>query len=97
MKVELSDWIVVEDYCALRIIKNSDPEKIENRVAFIEKTPRIRVGEFTNRDEDFKNWEQGDKGSGGSGDHEALGQYGFDPDSRAWCDEELIKLGYIIK
>ncbi len=96
-EIKLSPWIVVDGYCATRIIEGTDFEKIENRVAFIEKTPRVRVSEFTTQD-DWKNWSQGPKGSGGASDedHEALGQYGFDSKSREWCDSELIKMGYIL-
>ena len=45
MKFEtLSDWIMdEEDCCAMRIYKGGDPEKVADRVAFIEKTPRVRV------------------------------------------------------
>ncbi len=39
---QLSDWIMVE-HCATRVIKGGDPMNIEHRVAFIEKTPRVRI------------------------------------------------------
>ncbi len=42
---------------------------------------------------DCANWRGGPKGSGGP-DPEANGYYGFDMDSRAWCDAELLALGY---
>lgn len=83
--MELSDWIIIEDYYATRVLKGSDSSKVENRVAFIEKTPRIRISSFTDEDNDFKNWKFGDKGS----------DYGFDEASRKWCDDELLKIGYI--
>lgn len=38
----LSDWIMIGD-CATRIIKGGDVNNILDRVAFIEKTPRIRL------------------------------------------------------
>ncbi len=85
--MELSDWIVIDGYCATRVLKGTDPNQVNNRVAFIEKTPRVKIGNY---------WVQGDKGSGGAytDDHEKLGQYGFDVESRNWCDSELKKLGY---
>lgn len=92
----LSGWIVVYDFCAMRIIEGSDPNDIANRVAFIEKTPRIRVNPFTT-DGDHKNWRSGLKGIGCSaGEEKASGAYGYDIRSRIWCDMELIKLGYHI-
>lgn len=39
--MKLSKWIDVDGYCATRVIYGTDPQKEENRVAFIEKTPRI--------------------------------------------------------
>jgi hypothetical protein len=83
--MKLSNWIIIEDYCATRVLDGTDSSKIENRVAFIEKTPRIRVAPFTEID-DYKNWKYGSKGS----------EYGMDEESRKWCDDELIKLGYIL-
>lgn len=94
-KVKLSDWIVIDGYCATRIIEGTDENLVENRMAFIEKTPSVRLSPFK-EDDDFENWEQGDKGSGGAytDNHEKLGQYGFDTESRAWCDNRLKELGY---
>jgi hypothetical protein len=80
---ELSGWIIVHEYCATRVIKGTNQYDVRNRVAFIEKSPRVRVKPYTNID-DYKNWKYGDKGS----------DYGRDEDSRKWCDEELIKMGY---
>ena len=84
---ELSEWIVIDGYCGTRVLKGSDHNVVDNRIAFIEKTPRIFNG---------TEWIYGPKGSGGAytEDHEKLGQYGFDPESREWCDIELKKLGY---
>lgn len=95
--MKVSDWIVVDGYCATRIVAGGNVENVADRVAFIEKTPRVRVGPMKDNDwTDCNNWKYGDKGEGGSWDedHEMLGQYGFDPDSRYWCDNELKKLGY---
>lgn len=38
----LSNWIVLDD-CLMRVLKGTDPENVSNRVAFIEKTPRVRI------------------------------------------------------
>ncbi len=84
--MKLTDWIIIDGYCATRALEGADYNKVENRVAFIEKTPRVRVAPFTNEDEDFKNWKYGCKGS----------DWGMDEDSRKWCDDELLKLGYDI-
>lgn len=93
--LNLSPWIVVNNYCATRVIAGTDFRLIENRVAFIEKTPRIRVRPYSNRAEDWKNWKQGDKGCGG-GNARLNKTYGFDPESRKWCDQELTALGYVL-
>lgn len=77
-----------DDHCYMRILLGTDENLIENRVAFIEKTPRVRIGAFTDRDSDWKNWEQGSKGCGPD--------YGEDPVSREWCDTRLRELGYIV-
>ena len=92
---KLSTWIVVDGYCAMRIIEHANPDDISMRVAFIEKTPRIRISPFTNSSTDHINWSQGPKGSGCSaGDEEREQAYGFDPESRAWCDMMLMAAGY---
>jgi len=98
--IKLSPWTVTDDYCAMRYVEGTDPEKVENRVAFIEKTPRIRTGAYDHSkcwSEDWVNWTQGPKGSGGPDGHIPENElYGFYPPSREWCDEELVKLGYIL-
>lgn len=93
---QLSDWIVVDDCCAMRIIKASDPAVIANRIAFIEKTPRIRIRPFSKSEyHEQNNWRQGEKGMGGSdGNIPENGLYGFYQPSRDWCDEQLLKMGY---
>jgi hypothetical protein len=51
---KLSAWINVE-HCSTRVLFGTDPEVVKNRVAFIEKTPRVLInGE----------WVSGNKGSG---------------------------------
>lgn len=63
--MKVSPWIIEDGYCAMRVLEGTDPSVIANRVAFIEKTPRVRVAPFTNNEYDFRNWKQGPKGSGG--------------------------------
>ncbi len=41
--MELSEWIVIDGYCATRVKLGTDPNNVENRIAFIEKTPSVRV------------------------------------------------------
>ena len=67
----VSDWIEDQENegCFMRVLADSNPLLIENRVAFIEKTPRVRIHLYTERD-DYKNWKIGRKGSG-----EELGRY----------------------
>lgn len=95
---KLSEWIVVDDYCATRVYLGTDPSNPINRVAFIEKTPRVRMTEFIDDNKERHNWFSGPKGSGGSGGSEGHipenELYGFYPKSREWCDETLKNLGY---
>lgn len=83
----LSPWIDVE-HCSLRCYAGTDPTDIANRVAFIEKTPRIRTAAFTDTGNDWRGWVEGPKGCG-----DECGRY--EP-SRAWCDEQLRNLGYVL-
>lgn len=94
IKLNLSPWIVVNDHCATRVLAGTDFRLIENRVAFIEKTARIRVLPYTNT-KDWNNWKGGHKGMGG-GNARLDKTYGFDPESRKWCDQELLALGYVL-
>jgi hypothetical protein len=96
---ELTPWIA-EEHCAMRVLRGKDPAVIANRVAFIEKTPRVRIAhadEPWSYSNDSSKWWQGPKGSGGSGNAEREQTYGFDPESRAWCDEQLVALGYVLE
>ena len=87
-RLKVSPWIVVQGYCATRVIEGTDPSRVENRVAFIEKSPRILVN---------GNWIYGPKGCGGHDGHIAKNElYGFYPPSRKWCDEMLVKHGAIL-
>jgi len=90
---DLSDWIIIDDYYATRIVKDGDVNNISNRVAFIEKTPRVRISKnkfcIETKDgcyaQDKDIWLQGFKGSS---------DYGRDIDSRKWCDDMLKLLGW---
>lgn len=105
--MKLSKWIVVDGYCATRVFFDTDPADVRNRLAFIEKAPRVKltVGKYGIENEIKNNvsccgaprssaWIFGPKGSGGSGDAEKEGNYGFNSESRKWCDDILILLGY---
>lgn len=86
--MKVSKW-VMQDHCSMRYLLGTDPEQIENRVAFIEKTPRVRVLPY-NGDwlYDFKNWKEGPKG--------CAPEYGMYQPSRDWCDQQLLTMGYIL-
>lgn len=85
--VKVSPWLRVDGHCACRTISGASIA-VENRVAFIEKTPRILVnGE----------WLYGPKGDGGEdGENPANELYGFCPASREWCDAALREHGAIL-
>lgn len=85
--MKLSAW-VMEDHCSMRYVLGTDHEEIENRVAFIEKTPRVRIAAYTEYFHDYKNWKQGPKG--------CAPEYGQYQPSRDWCDMQLIEMGYIL-
>ncbi len=83
--VKLSPWTPDTDgaYCSMRYIEGTDPSVIANRVAFIEKTPRVRAYPFTNDSDDWKNWHAGWKGDDG-----------WCEVAQGWCDQHLLSLGY---
>lgn len=84
--VRVSEWVIVGGHGAARIIEGGDPNNVNHRVAFIEKTPRVRIrSAFLGRNqwEDFLNWADGPKGNGA-----------FDENSRTWCDTALKLFGY---
>ena len=81
---EVGPWTLCEGG-VYRALIDRNGEVIANRVAFIEKTPRVRIrsaslGEF---EKDHLNWASGCKGDGPE-----------DQWSRAWCDEALELFGY---
>ena len=88
---ELSDWIVIDNYCATRIVKNGKVENVSDRVAFIEKSPRVRVNknklcmENNHACAISDAWLYGGRGSS---------DYGRDIESRKWCDDMLKLLGW---
>jgi len=69
--------MIVEGHCAARTLNGQ-------RVAFIEKTPRVKHPETGE-------WIYGSKGAGGIGVDDCNG--GYQP-SRDWADAKLIELGY---
>lgn len=81
--MKASNWLRFND-CSMRIIEGTDSRIIDNRVAFIEKTPRVRVRSANFGDQDLWNWAEGPfKGHGPT-----------DPESMEWCDAMLKLLGY---
>lgn len=86
-------WFTVEEYCACLVRPGGNPEKVEDRIAFIEKTPRVRVERFSVSDlggtpatslNGKVVWLSGPKGDG----HECGA---FQP-SRDWCERVLDAL-----
>ena len=80
-------WHVVEDGAGACLVKvDGDPNVVADRVAFIEKTPRIRIRMFTNRSDDWLNWAQRSfKGDGVD-----------DIESREWCENALVLFGHTL-
>lgn len=84
--MKVGPWTLVEGGCgATRVRLGGNIDNISDRVAFIEKTPRIRVrSDSLLNDRDFLNWASGPfKGDGPN-----------DPESREWCDKALVLFGY---
>lgn len=92
--MNVSEWIVVDGYCAARIVEGGDINNVADRVAFIEKTPRVRTDVFAGYAEEQGKWLQGPKGSGGNLETDGETIYGFYQPSRDWCDEQLKEMGY---
>lgn len=88
--LKLSPWTLTTDGCgAYRCRINRDGENdVSARVAFIEKTPRVRIRPDNEMYgiNDCYNWaERPFKGDGPE-----------DQESRDWCDSMLVLLGYEI-
>lgn len=95
---KITNWVFEED-CAYRHYVGTDGTKPENRVALIEKTPRVRIREYHLGVERGR-WRDGEEwierrwpehldwcyGLKGDGPH--------DPESLAWCDGMLKAIGY---
>lgn len=75
----LSPWILVDGYCAMRYKLGEDPSVYGSRVAFVEKTARVRL---LTEDEQ---WEVVNKSS----------DYGMSEESLEYCDNKLTQLGFI--
>lgn len=82
--IKLSAWMADPDggHCSMRIIEGTDPSEVANRVAFIEKTPRVRIKAF-DPNQDWKGWHQAWKGDDG-----------WDAVAQGWCDAHLQAMGY---
>lgn len=86
----LSEWITVEEHCATRVVKGTDPSLIENRVAFIEKTGRVRVLPYDHslsELDDCDKWVTVYKGNS---------EYGENKTTRQKCDQVLKGMGYLL-
>lgn len=86
--LKLGPWTPTTDgFAAYRCLLGKDgANDVAHRVAFIEKTPRVRIRSYSN-DYGFRdsfNWaERPFKGDGPN-----------DVESKAWCDSMLKLLGY---
>jgi hypothetical protein len=91
---KLSPWIP-DEHAAYRCFEGTDGSDAASRVAFIEKTPSVRMIASPKEGSKRNGWVQGNKGSGGEDGHIPENElYGFYPPSRQWCDEALVMLGY---
>jgi hypothetical protein len=94
-------WQMI-DHAAVRVINGGDINNIADRIAFIEKTPRVRIRCYTIGEQKMFN-DRGDtvrtdrqwpdflnwcEGYKGDGADDAL--------SRKWCDQMLVALGYTL-
>lgn len=77
-------WYIVDGCGACLVKAGGRPENIEDRVALIEKTPRVRISHrHDNQSQEHRNWKPGPKGDDA-----------MDEESRAWCVDELKSLGW---
>jgi hypothetical protein len=97
MNKVLSKWIN-DEYCVMRVIAGSDPNDVKNRYAFIEKTARIKIDSNEYGVERIR----GGVSVCSSADHSNLniwvfgpkGTCGGDEETKKWCDNMLIALGW---
>lgn len=75
------NWHIIDGYCAALIKEGGDPNNVSDRIAFIEKTPRILIG---------GRWVSGPKGAGGNIEEDGETIYGFYQPSRDWVEEQII-------
>jgi len=96
---KLSPWIITDTH-SMRVLLDSDPDVIANRVAFIEKTPRIRIRsdrlgrqhmhyedgeEYIHRHwPEFLDWAEAPFKGSGPDDQKSM----------LWCDGMLKAFGY---
>ena len=71
----------------LRTVEGGDPNKVEDRRVFVEKTPRVHDPSYGLGPKDFRSWVPGPKGECDSGE-------GLDLDSKRWADAFALALGY---
>jgi hypothetical protein len=95
--MKVSKWQLLDEYCSVRVIEGGDINNVDDRVALIEKTPRVRIDHkadnfyslYTNniiKGTRYKNWFHGN-----SGTHYQTDQH---EKERQWCDEILKLMGY---
>ena len=87
MKKIAGPWQLFDGFCSMRVLLDQEPT-LENRVAFIEKTPRVRVQPFTTNDAETTKWSYGYKGEPYAHDQHR--------EERAWCDQQLLNMGYTL-
>lgn len=73
-------WFNVQEIGATLIKKGGNPNNGDDRVAFIEKSPRVLLNGV---------WVYGPKGQGG--DYSSEDVYGKFQPSRDWCEKQLIE------
>lgn len=82
---KVGPWVEVEN-AAYRAVKGFDANRVENRVAFIEKWPRVRIlPAFGDLFYDRLNWYS----NGSRGGYKSQS-------GRDWCDQQLLRMGYIL-
>lgn len=92
---ELTEWME-EEHCAFRAVKGTDYSNPENRVAFIEKTPRVNTllkyesnSKLRRTMKQFKNYDGWVYGYIKSSQ-----EYGAYVPARNWCDNMLYLMGW---